>query len=85
MQEYETTITEKGQVTIPQELRRLLGLSPRDKVHFQVVNGTVQISKASSKLLAGFGAVTPFQKPENFEEVRKEFEKGVAREVASEA
>ena len=26
MQEYETTVTEKGQVTIPQEIRRLMGL-----------------------------------------------------------
>lgn len=85
MQEYETTITEKGQVTIPQELRRLLELSPRDKVRFRVVDGTVQISKASSRLLAGFGAVTPQQKPENFQKTREEFEKGVAREVASEA
>ncbi len=85
MQEYVTTITEKGQVTIPQELRRMLDLSPRDKVRFQVVNGAVQISKASSRLLAGFGAVTPQQKPENFQETRQDFEKGVAREVASEA
>lgn len=85
MQEYETTLTEKGQVTIPQELRRLLGLSPRDKVRFQVEGDIVQISKASSRLLAGFGAVTPYQKPENFQKTRKDFEEGVAREAASEA
>ncbi len=36
MQEYETTVTEKGQITIPQEIRRLMGLQPRDKVRFEV-------------------------------------------------
>jgi AbrB family looped-hinge helix DNA binding protein len=85
MQEYETTLTEKGQVTIPQEIRRIMGLAPKDRVRFEVKDGVVQISRASSKLLAGFGAVTPRGKPEDFQKLREEFEKGVAEEVASEA
>ena len=36
MQNFETTLTEKGQVTIPQEIRKLLGLRPKDKVRFEV-------------------------------------------------
>lgn len=85
MQEFETTLTEKGQVTIPQEIRRLLGLRPRDRVRFEVEGEVVKIRQASSKLLQGYGAVTPRNKPENLQELREEFEKGVAKEVVSEA
>jgi antitoxin PrlF len=84
MQEFETSVTEKGQVTIPQEIRRIMGLQPRDKVRFKVEGDEVKISRASSKLLQWFGSVTPRNKPEDFEKIREEFEKGVAEDVASE-
>lgn len=88
MHEFETAITEKGQVTIPQEIRRKMGLQPRDKVRFEIVNDVVQLKRASSKLLSGFGAVSPVagtDKPEGLQAERDAFEKGVAREVVSEA
>jgi len=84
MQEFETSVTEKGQVTIPQEIRRIMGLQPRDKVRFEVDGDVIKISRASSKLLQWFGSVTPGNKPEDFQKIREEFEKGVAEEVASE-
>jgi len=85
MREFETTLTEKGQVTIPLEIRRILGLRPRDRVRFEVEGEVVKIRQASSKLLQGYGAVTPRNRPEDFQELREEFEKGVAKEVVSEA
>jgi len=84
MQEFETSVTEKGQVTIPQEIRRIMGLQPRDKVRLEVEGDVVKISRASSKLIQWFGSVTPRNKPEDFQKIREEFEKEVAREVASE-
>ncbi len=84
MQEFETSVTEKGQVTIPQEIRRIMGLQPRDKVRFEVDGDVIKISRASSKLLQWFGSVTPRNKPEDFQKIREEFEKGVAEEGASE-
>ncbi len=84
MQELETTVTQKGQVTIPQEIRRKLGLEPHDRVRFQVEGETVRITKASSTLLKWYKSVTPRNKPEDFRAVREEFEKGVAEEVVSE-
>jgi bifunctional DNA-binding transcriptional regulator/antitoxin component of YhaV-PrlF toxin-antitoxin module len=82
MREYIATTTQKGQVTIPQEILRLMNVLPGDTILFRVVDGTVQLSKVSSKLLAGFGAVVPLS--ENFQTMRKKFEKEVAREVVSE-
>jgi len=84
MQEFESTVTEKGQVTIPQGIRRLIGLHPHDRVSFEVEGEVVKIRRVSSKLLQGFGAVTPKNKPEDFQKLRKNFERGVAEEVASE-
>ncbi len=84
MQEFETTLTEKGQVTIPQEIRRLLGLHPKDKVRFEVDGEVVTIKQASSKLLQAYGAVKSIQKSESFQEIREKFEKELARDVVSE-
>jgi AbrB family looped-hinge helix DNA binding protein len=41
-----SSVSPKGQVTIPIELRRMLGLKPKDKVAFTVENGRVRISRA---------------------------------------
>ena len=48
-------ITTKGQVTIPQKLRRLLGIRPGDKVSFEASdNGQVLIKKVDDRIsLAG--------------------------------
>ncbi len=43
MKELVTTMTERGQVTVPAEVRRLLGLRPRDKVAFTIEDGEVRI------------------------------------------
>jgi len=40
------TLTSKGQVTIPQEIRERLGLLPGTRVLFDVVGNSVRIRKA---------------------------------------
>lgn len=45
---YTTSLTTKGQVTIPQEIRRMLGLVPHDKVTFAIQDGRVCVTKAGS-------------------------------------
>jgi len=46
--------------------------------------GMVEDKQASSNILKWFGSVTPRNKPEDFQEVRNEFENSVAQEVVSE-
>jgi len=85
MYELETTLTQKGQVTIPVEIRRLMGLEPHDRVRFEVEGETVRITKASSNLLKWYKSVPPPRnRPEDSRVVREEFERGVAEEVVSE-
>lgn len=78
-----TSITKKGQVTIPKRIRQYLGLKTRNQVEFKIEKGQVIIEPATS-LESNFGRVRPKRKPEDFKEVRKSFEKEVAKEVSRE-
>lgn len=42
-------LTSKGQVTIPLEIRRRLGLEPGTRVEFDVVGGAVRMRKAEQQ------------------------------------
>jgi len=81
MKETLTTITKKGQVTIPAEIRHSLGLGPGDKVAFVLENGEVKVKPAKSALERSFGAVKPRQRPEDFEELEKEAEEEMAEDA----
>jgi AbrB family looped-hinge helix DNA binding protein len=50
MRELETTITQKGQVTIPQQIRQWMGLKPRDKVRFELTGDVVTLRPATSSI-----------------------------------
>ena len=41
----DTTLDEKGRITIPQNLRTRLGLKPGTKITFSVVNNTLLVRK----------------------------------------
>jgi len=43
---YTTTLTQKGQVTIPIEIRKYLGIQSREKVAFSRLNDQITISPA---------------------------------------
>ena len=45
---FTSSLTRKGQVTIPVHIRRLLGLRTSDKVAFVVTQGKVEIAPAQS-------------------------------------
>ena len=84
MKENLTTITKKGQVTIPVEIRKALGLKPKDKVAFIFDRDIVRLEPSSSTLKAGFGAVKPRRKPENFKELREKAGEWIAQKTEEE-
>lgn len=53
-----TTLTSKGQVTIPKEVRDQLGLRPSDRVEFEV-RGDVAIMKRRRRRVRDVAAVVP--------------------------
>ena len=83
MRSLETTMTQKGQVTIPAEIRARLGLKPRDRVRFELDGDEVKLRPARSSILRGFGSIVP-QTTEAIVREREEFERGVAEEVEEE-
>jgi AbrB family looped-hinge helix DNA binding protein len=50
-----STLTSKGQVTIPIEVRRRLGLQPGDHVGFVLRDGEVHLVRQESRIEAAFG------------------------------
>jgi AbrB family looped-hinge helix DNA binding protein len=80
-----TTVTSKGQVTIPAAVRSVLGLKARDKVVFDVDSeaGTATLRRLD-RIADLYGAVTPGARPEDFSKLREEFETGVAKEAMGE-
>ena len=74
MAEYVTTVTQKGQVTIPGKLRKALRIKPKDRVAFDLVGGEVRLRPVSSWAASTYGSVKPQSKPEDFRGIRREAE-----------
>jgi antitoxin PrlF len=65
------TVTQKGQITIPVEVREYLQVQPNDKVAFEIRDGEVVLEKTKILSLDDvFGAVTPRNRPEDFKKLR---------------
>ena len=84
LKEHVRRVTSKGQVTIPAEVRRLLGVQPGEQVIFRVQGDKVEISRASMSLEEVFGSVQPLNRPEDFEAVRKAAREERAEKVLQE-
>jgi AbrB family looped-hinge helix DNA binding protein len=78
------TVTENGEVTIPADIREQVGLKPQDRVVFEADGDEIRIRSVRSMLLAGYGSVTPFERPENWRRIRRQFEDDVAANVVAE-
>ena len=64
-----TTITQRSQVTIPAEVRRVLGLKPRDKVAFTIDGEEVRLSPVKYTIESVAGSLPPLHEgPQDFEE-----------------
>ena len=64
MREITATTTKRNQVTIPAEVRHLLGLKPRDKVTFTIENGgRVPFGCGALYLGIGLRLSEPFPEP----------------------
>lgn len=72
MKEILSTITSKGQVTIPAEVRKHLGVKTRDKVVFVIESeGTVRLRAPRYTSIASLrGAAGSLKKPLSFQQMR---------------
>ena len=81
MRQITMTTTQRNQVTIPAEVRRLLGIKPRDKVCFTIEDGgTVRVAAAAFSLESVYGSVTSREGRQDFDELTRIAKEGkVAR------
>lgn len=74
-----STVTSKGQVTIPKEIRIFLKLKPSDKVDFSLENGRVVLKPI--KTLKNFRGSVPPKGKGDFQAERQQAKKAVATRV----
>jgi AbrB family looped-hinge helix DNA binding protein len=63
-----STITAKGQITIPADIRRHLGVEINDRVTFVVEGDHVRLQPDRYSVASAYGSVAPLARPENFDE-----------------
>ncbi len=77
-----STITRKGQVTIPKEIRDALGLAEGDRVFFVRRGEEIVLKVLRGNILELRGSVKASKRPESFEKIREATKKKVASKVA---
>jgi AbrB family looped-hinge helix DNA binding protein len=78
----ESTMTRKGQVTIPKEIRDRLGVKEGEKVLFVMRGEEVLLKVVKGTILDLRGSVRPSARPEDFDKVRQSVKQTVAKKVA---
>jgi antitoxin PrlF len=87
MKEALTVLTRKGQITVPAEIRRALGLKEGDKIAVSLrEDDASQASLRPVRSVAEltFGAVTPRKRPEDLKELRRLAEEAIVEEAIAE-
>ena len=77
-------ISSKGQMTIPREVRKVLGLKPSEKVIIVVEGDQAIIKPLRGNILdiGGSIGISGKEKPINFKRLRKEVRKRLAKKTA---
>lgn len=69
MKQFDTAITQRGQVTLPAEVRRVLGVKPREKVTFQIDGNEVRVIPAKFTVESVRGSVPPLKEARSLEQM----------------
>jgi antitoxin PrlF len=81
----ESTLTEKGQTTVPRKIRKALGVGPRQRLQWDITeNGTV-IVRPEPSALSLFGSLKSARKFPGIREEETAVRKVVASRVAHKA
>jgi AbrB family looped-hinge helix DNA binding protein len=82
MREHLTRVTRKGQITVPIEVRRALGLQVGDNVAVLLGdNGRATLERRPSVVAQTAGIFRSGRSPLSPEQEQEEFERGVAEDV----
>ena len=62
------SVTDRGQVTIPAEVRKLLGIKARDKVNFVIEDGRIALQRPKFTIETAYASIKPLRTPEDWDE-----------------
>lgn len=74
----ESTVTTKGQTTLPKDVRKALGLKPGDKLRYILLDGEVRILRARPVLELQGALKRPGQEPVTPDEMDEAIAAGAA-------
>ncbi|RZD16852.1 MAG: AbrB/MazE/SpoVT family DNA-binding domain-containing protein [Candidatus Acididesulfobacter guangdongensis] len=80
-----STLTKKGQVTIPKEIRNILGIKEHDKVMFVKKDGDIILKHISGDIFDLRGSLKPIKEYEDFEKIRNIARKSAAKKIIEES
>jgi AbrB family looped-hinge helix DNA binding protein len=69
MREITASVTDRGQVTIPAEVRKALGISGGEKLVFVIDDGNVTLKKPEFTWRTAFQSVPALKEPKTLEEI----------------
>jgi len=78
-----STITAKGQITIPKEIRKALGLKTADRLLFLEEKGRVILYPVRGNILDVHGTIRQ-NKPLDFKNLRKKTKEEISRKIVGE-
>lgn len=85
MRQVSSRITERGQATIPAEVRRLLGLGSHDRIVFEIEGDNVRLCRGTSAVGRTAGALRTETAQQSAAELRAASEAAFARETIARA
>lgn len=75
------TITRKGQVTIPAEIREKMKVRPGDKVTYEDTAAGILLKPSKTDMMADFGFMKGRKKPADLETIRKSVRKKISEKI----
>ena len=69
--EFVSSVSPKGQITLPLEVRKHFGINGKDTVIIRVDEGDIKVSPTKATFSDSFQAIPALKKPLSFEEIRR--------------
>jgi AbrB family looped-hinge helix DNA binding protein len=80
-----STLTKKGQVTIPKDIRNIMGIKEHDRVIFIKKDGDIILKHVKGDIFDLRGSLKARKEPEDFEKIRSITRKSVAKKIIEES
>ncbi len=80
-----STLTKKGQVTIPKEIRNILGIKEHDKVMFIKKDGDIIVKHVKGDIFDLRGSLKQGKEFEDLEKIRNIARKSAAKKIIEES